>query len=266
MRRRQLLETTDAPWMPATLRDSITETLSLALRWGRYFHGVAPMFTRFLEQSGAAQILDCASGAGDPITILVDAAVANGLPRPDVLLTDLFPNVAAMQQVAARYPSGVSVMEEAVDATRVPEELWRPARTYINCLHHFPPVAVREVLADCARARAALFVLEAFPRDLLRGVPLLPSGAAALFANPLLCRERGVRKALLTYLLPLVPLLGMWDLTVSVGRIHQPEELLSLAREAGVSGYHWEHGQVPFPFGGRAYYFYGVPDQRNGPG
>ena len=260
MKRRQLLETTDAAWVPATLRDSVTEVLSLALRWGRYFHGVAPTFSRFLEQSGAARILDCASGAGDPITILVDAAVAAGLPRPDVLLTDLFPNIAAMQRVSARYPTGVSYLAEAVDATRVPEALWRPARTYINCLHHFPPRAVGAVLADCARSRSSLFVLEAFPRDLLRGLPILPSGAAALLANPLLCRQRRPQKALLTYLLPLVPLVGMWDLTVSVGRIYEPAELMALAEEAGVKGYGWEYGEVPFPLGGRATYFFGVPE------
>lgn len=259
MRRRQLLETTDAHWMPATLRDSITEVLSLALRWGRYFHGVAPTFVRFLQQSRAEQILDCASGAGDPITILVDAAVEAGLPRPDVLLTDLFPNIAAMQRVTARHATGVSYLAEPLDATRVPRELWRPARTYINCLHHFPPSAVGAVLADCARSGAALFVLEAFPRDLIRGVPILPSGAAALLANPLLCSQRRPQKALLTYLLPLIPLLGMWDLTVSVGRIHKPEELMALADEAGVAGYGWEYGEVPFPLGGRAYYFFGVP-------
>jgi len=260
MKRRQLIETTDARWMPAVIRDSITEVLSLALRWGRYFHGVAPTFARFLEETGAQEILDCASGAGDPITILVDAAVEAGLPRPDVMLTDLFPNVAAMERVAARYPEGVSFLTEPVDATRVPQDLWRPVRTYINCLHHFPPEAVSAVLADCARSRAALFVLESFPRRPSMGFSILPSGLAGLLANPLLCRRQRALKALLTYGFPLVPLLSMWDLSVSVGRIHEPMEILSLARDAGVTGFRWEHGEVPFPMGGRAYYFFGIPE------
>ena len=259
IRRRQLIETTDVPGMPAALRDSITEVLALALRWGRYFHGVAPEFCRFLDACDADAILDCASGAGDPITILVDAAVEAGRARPDVLLTDRFPNIAAMERVAARYPEGVGFSAAPVDATQVPRELWRPARTYINCLHHFPPAAVEAVLADCARARAGIFVLEAFPRRPVRGLPILPSGAAAMLANPLLCRRRRLQKALLTYLLPVVPLLGMWDLSLSVARIHSPDELRTLARQAGANDYRWNHGEVPYPFGGRAYYFWGVP-------
>ena len=259
MKRLQLMETTDTRWMPAVVRDSVTETLSLALRWGRYFHGVAPVFSRFLQETGAEQILDCASGAGEPITILVDAAVEAGLPRPDVLLTDLFPNVPAMERVVARYPQGVSCLTEPLDATRVPRSLWRPVRTYINCLHHFPPQAVAAVLADCARARAALFVLESFPRRPVRGLPILPTGPAGLVANPLLCRRQRGLKALLTFALPLVPLLAAWDLSLSVARIHEPGELMALARGAGVDGYRWEHGEVPFPGGGRAYYFLGIP-------
>ena len=102
-------------------------------------------------------------------------------------------------------------------------------------------------------------MLEAFPRRFAQGFPLLPSGAAAVLANPLLCRKNRLQKAFFTFAMPLVPMIGLSDLFVSVGRIHQPEELISLAREAGVQGYRWRHGLVPFPMGGEAYYFWGAP-------
>lgn len=259
MRRLQLLETTDFPHAPAALHESITEILALALRWGRYFHDVAPEFGRFLAASQADRVLDCASGAGDAITILVDALAASGRPRPDVLLTDLKPNIAALERVAGRYPSGVTFCPRPVDAAAVPRELWRPARTFINSLHHLPPPVVRGILSDCARSGSALFVLEAFPRRLPRGFPLIPSGAVAALANPLLCRRRRLQKALLTYVFPVIPPLILADMFVSVSRVHEPDELRALAAEAGLEGYRWHHGLVPFPLGGRASYFWGVP-------
>jgi hypothetical protein len=56
-----------------------------------------------------------------------------------------------------------------------------------------------------------------------------------------------------------MPALGIFDYLVSICRIHQPEELEALGRQAAGGGYRWVSGTSGYSFGGRAQYFYGLP-------
>jgi len=50
------------------------------------------------------------------------------------------------------------------------------------------------------------------------------------------------RRLLLTYVIPLAPLVLLWDGVVSVLRCYRPEELRAMADELVGVPYHWETG------------------------
>lgn len=258
MRRRQLFEFNDQPWLPGFAREALIESLGRGIRWGRYFDQVAPAFRQFLQDAGSDRILDLCSGAGEPVSILLDALRSHGHALPDVVMCDLFPNAAALSQVAARYPGRVSWLPEPVDATRVPPHLSRPIRTYINCMHHFPPHLVRRILEDCVRARSAVFVLESFPRDLLAALAQAPSLTASALASPLLSPRPSLGKTIFTYS-GLIFALGAFDWFASVCRVHLPDELERIACSIPSASYRWSHGTAPYPLGGLALWFAGIP-------
>ena len=62
-------------------------------------------------------------------------------------------------------------------------------------------------------------------------------------------------RVLLTYVLPVIPLLVGWDGTVSALRAYTPEELLALAASVpGAEHYSWDAGRA-----GAALYLTGMP-------
>jgi len=166
--------------------------------------------------------------------------------------------------VALRHPGRVAVVSEPVDATRVPDEVDQQARTVMSAFHHFPAHLASEILGDCVRKRRPIFILEAFPRKISRMLSVLPAMTVAVLANPFLTRRDQVAKIVFTYLLPVIPLAGLWDALVSVFRVHSEAELRAMVAPFG-GDYSWEYREIPFfPFG-RLAVFFGIPAVRETP-
>jgi hypothetical protein len=257
MRRIQAFEVNDTAFFPRFLRESIVETLGLGLRWGRIYDAVSPLFASFVERAGVSSVLDIGTGTGEPASILISALARAGLTAPRFVLSDLFPNHAALARVAARHPGQIEVVSTPVDATDVPAAVDQPARMVISAFHHFPPELARRLLADSVAKRRPIFILEGFPRQLRRAVSIIPIMAAAVFANPFLTSQDRFLKFLFTFLIPIIPLAGFFDAMVSIMRIHSESELRALVEPLG--GFTWEYHEVPFFPCGRAVVFLGIP-------
>ena len=152
--RLQLFEFNDHPRAPAVLRESIIETLSRALAWGRMLRGLVEPLEAFLEAAGTREVLDLGAGAGGPASILVSEIRARSHRPPRFLLTDLQPRVESWQKLRAAEPDAIDFVAEPVDATAIPVALATGrARTIINVFHHFPPELARAILADAVQLR-----------------------------------------------------------------------------------------------------------------
>ncbi|MBI5481619.1 MAG: hypothetical protein HY906_22370 [Deltaproteobacteria bacterium] len=257
MRRVHAFEFNELASCPRAVRESIVETLGLGLRWGRVLDGVGPVFADFCARARCAAVLDLCSGSGEPVSILLDALARQGLQPPRFLLSDLYPNVAAMRRVAARHPGLVEVVDEPVDACDVPARHDQPARTIVNALHHLPPAAAARLVADSVARRRALFVAEGFPRSLRRMAATLPAMLAAGAVNPWVAPRDRWQKLLVTWATPAVAATGLWDAAVSALRMYSEAELRAMA--AGANDYEWQYREVPFFPGGRATVFWGIP-------
>lgn len=258
MPRIQAFEFNDLPLAPRWLRESIVEILGLGLRWGGIYVPVAPLFARFVERAGAQTVLDLASGSGEPCAILIDALRRHGIEPPRFVVSDLFPNEAALRSVAERYPGKVDVIATSVDATSVPNEVDQPARTIITAFHHLDGALARSVLGDCVKKKRAIFIVEAFPRSYRRLLAVMPAMILATLANPFLAKRQKLVKLFFTFVVPVIPLCGLWDAFVSVLRIHSEADLRAMV--AGMEGgYAWSYEEAPFFPLGRATVFSGVP-------
>lgn len=263
--RAHLFEFNDLPWVPAALRDSIVETLSRTLAWGRMLDGLVEPFTHFLERSGATEVLDLCAGAAGPARILAQSIVASGAEPPRFILTDLYPRLDAWRAAQAAHPGVITSEPEPVDATRIPAALARGrARTIINAFHHFPPDLARAILADAVRGSAGIFLSEPFDRNPLRFFSFMPAGIVALLANPVLSPRERFTKACLTWMSPVALAAGTWDGFVSTLRVYTEAELREMVAPFG-HGFQWEYGTYPYAPFGRGYWFFGVP-RRAAPG
>jgi len=254
-----LFELNDNPAVPRALRDTLIETLSRTLAWGGILRGLVEPFARFVDATGASEVLDLCSGAGGPAAILAEELERTGRRPPRFVLTDLQPQIGAWERLRRDHPSIIDYVAEPVDATSLPAALGsapRP-RVIINALHHLRPELARSVLCGAASGAPGVFVAEGFVRNPLRFAPYAPAGIPALLATPVLSPRDRWQKALFTYLMPLSLAVCVWDGVVSTLRVYDEAELRAMVAPLGPT-FVWEYGTYRFAPFGRGSYFFGL--------
>lgn len=239
MRRFQLFEFNDQPWLPTALRLGMTDYLLTIERLAGVGDALAPELDRLVEGSGAERIVDMCSGSGGPLV-----AIAPKLSRPvPVLLTDWFP-AAAPRSLG----DGIAFHPDPVDA----RDVHLPGlRTMFNALHHFSPADARAILRSAFEARQPIAIFEVTERRVpnLLSVFLIPLFVALVV--PLIRPFRPLTWVL-TYLLPVLPGLVAWDGFVSHLRTYTTAELEEMVADLRADGWRWEVRRVQFAPGAHA--------------
>ena len=240
MRRVQFFEIHDQPWFPTFLRDQVTDDLQILLNIGKPYADILPQLREGIERAGADRVLDLCSGAGGPWPWLAEALEQSGL-RICVELSDKYPNAQARERVRKDFAK-LCYREESVDAERVPDELGG-FRTLFTSFHHFPPEQARAIMKDAVDKRQGIGVFEIpgrRPLTLLL-LPLVLIGD--ILAVPFL-RPRPLARLIWRWVIPIVPLVLLFDGIVSCLRAYSLRELRELIGGLVGSGYRWEIGCV----------------------
>jgi hypothetical protein len=257
MKRLHLMEIEDKVWCPRTVRDAVTDYLQFALAAMKPYAVMIPILAAALQRTRTQRILDLCSGAAGPWLWLHPALTEKGV-SVSVCLTDKYPNIEAFGRASHLTNQAITYHPQPVDATRVPGEL--PGfRTMFTAFHHFRPAQARAVLADAVRLRRGIGIFEATQRRVLALLLTLLAPLVVLIVTPLIRPFRWPR-LLWTYLIPLVPLVTLFDGLVSCLRTYSVDELRDLTAGLGTNDYHWDIGTVkgrtiPIPIT----YLIGVP-------
>lgn len=232
--RLQLFEFLDQSWLPGPLRRGEADYLRVVLDRMRPYDSVAPQLAELLRAAGTDRVVDLCSGSGGPWRTLLPALRAVHA-QAEVVLTDLHPT--PQQEL----PPGVHYRDTPVDATRIPEEL-TGVRTLFEGLHHFPPEKARALCADAAARKVPFAAFELTQRSLLYILFQLVLVVPLVWGFTLLIRPVRWWRLVLTYLVPLIPLLILWDGVVSSLRTYAPVDLEKLTAGIGGDGYRWSSG------------------------
>lgn len=259
--RLQLFEFNDEAWTPTLLRQTIVESLSLALDQAQVLRPLVKPFLRFLEQSKAATLVDLAAGAGGPAGILLRELQAAGVAVPRFVLTDLYPALEPWRALQARFPGVVDFIDEPVDVTSIPPSL-TGARVIINALHHFPPRLAQRALLGACEGASGLFVAECLVRNPLSFAAMAPAGLVALMGAPIRARKHQLALAAMTWLTPIALAASVWDGTVSTFRCYSQVELQKMLEPLNES-WVWSFGEFTYNALGRGTWFSGVPRTRS---
>jgi hypothetical protein len=239
LRRFQLFEVLDLAWCPQAVRHGATDYLEAITSRGDIYRPIQGEIFRAIEDCGAERVVDLCSGGGGPwLSPAWLSALARHAPLT-VVLTDKFPSSALPERLGP----GVSCVSFSVNAARVPESL-RGFRTIFSSFHHFPDSVARDVLGDAVRSGDGFAMAEVTSRTLRAFATMFLMPVFAWILTP---RMRPFRwsRLLLTYLVPLIPLVVLWDGIVSCLRTRTPEELLALT--ASFPQYEWMAGYARGP-------------------
>jgi hypothetical protein len=261
MRRVQFIELHEQPWFPSSLRADVTDALQFGFNLLHAYEPVAPLLQSVIDSDGSRMnagqsstmpsstgqsIVDMCSGGGGPWLDLArqlrcgDADGKSG--GLQVWLTDKYPNLEAFQSVSASSDHRISFYPEPVDAMKVPGAL-KGLRTMFTSFHHFPPEDARAILQNAVDAGESIGIFEATKRA--------PSTMALIFVGILLMflhtpRIRPFRwsRLLWTYLIPVIPLVLLFDGVVSCLRTYRPQELRGIVEKLTACQYEWQIGEL----------------------
>ncbi|WP_233808108.1 class I SAM-dependent methyltransferase [Paraburkholderia sp. HP33-1] len=257
MRRLHLLEIEDEPWCPRAIRDGATDWLHFLANAHKGFNVISVKLREAMRRVGSDRIVDLCSGGGGPWQTLAPLLAQSGCVT--VQLTDFYPNRAAHERVSAASTARVTYVSEPVDAMDVPSG-FDGVRTMFNAFHHFRPHDARAILADAVAKRRAIVIVEGADHRLLGILFILLMPLMMLALTPLIRPFRWSRLGL-TYVLPVIPLLCLFDGIVSMLRIYNPDELREMvASIPDEQSFEWDIGTQPVhgsPLG--LTYLVGVP-------
>lgn len=267
-RRYHLWEWHDLPWVSNVLRSMLVT--SLQYFWCSFPNeancsatALLPMLRRVTLQCGTNDILDMCSGNGGPYPVLAKEFQRLGM---SVVLSDLYPQ-DSWKEVSLKVPGGalkyisapvdamnLSKSQSAGGSYRLDFAAGSHIRTFMCCFHHFTPEQGVQLIQDAIRWRHGIVIVEATPRSwpILISAVLLHLFAlftCSLFMAPFGSKQWFQRVAL-TFLVPVFPLMYVWDCAVSHLRCYTVEELKSMAAGCtGSSEYRWEVQVIhPLPF------------------
>lgn len=239
MRRRQLVELEDLSWCPRAVRDGGTDWLAFMFNATKIFGAVAPKIRGAMQAAGTTSVLDLCSGGGGPWLTLQRALARSGPVK--VVLSDLYPNVAALEAMRVRSGGRLEYVPSTVDATNVPRHL-DGVRTMFNAFHHFRPDLARAILADAVAKRRPIAIFEASNHRAV-GLAAMPLQLPALLLLTPFVRPFRLSRLALTYLLPLIPFIVLFDGTVSFLRLYLEDDLRELvAQVPGHEEFQWDIG------------------------
>lgn len=249
MRRLQLFEFHDSRWCPKVIRDGLTDFLEISIDVLDTYGRVRTHLTEALRTCGIEEVVDLCSGAGGPWVYWLK----KGLVSVRVTLTDKFPNLDAGRRLAASGIPGLAYHTEPVDATYVPAEL-TGMRTIFTAFHHFPPEKARAVIDDAVSKDQPIGIFELTSRSVPALLWMLVSPLGLWLLTP---RMPGAswKKWLLTYVIPVIPMVVLLDGIVSCFRTYSVEELKAMAT---ASSYTWLAGNLASR-GGPITYLIGYP-------
>jgi hypothetical protein len=213
-----------------------TDYLEAITNWADIYRPVQAEFFQAIRDCGAERVVDLCSGGGGPwLSSGWHSALAEHRPLK-VILTDKFPSSVLSARLGQ--DAYVSCVDFSVDATCVPDSL-RGFRTIFSSFHHFPDVVAQNVLGDAVRGGDGFAMAEVTSRTLRAFATILLMPVFAWILTPFMRPFRWSR-LVLTYLIPIIPLVVLWDGMVSCFRTRTPQELLALTSD--FPQYEWVAG------------------------
>lgn len=260
MKRIHLFEFEDFAWFPSGLRKLMTRYIIAIHKVMGTSETVAEIIAKALRHSKENKIVDLCSGSGGPMLevkeILEKKHDFQGL---HLTMSDLYPDMEMAEKLNTNGDESTHYATVPVNAMEVKKNLVG-LRTMLCSLHHMKPEIAKGILKSAKDDHQPICIFEISDN----AVPLpiawiaIPIGfLMTLFITPLV-RPMTWQQIVLTYFIPVLPILIGWDGGVSNMRTYTLQDMDELLEGLHADNYKWEKGSIKGK-GGNQLYLLGLP-------
>lgn len=231
--RARLFEFCDQPWAPSLYHTYLRVYISFFYRIFKYYRLWLAPFADFMRQSGSRRFLECCSGSGEALRLLVGALPDADATDKRFVMSDLFPLPRFVQQINRGGGERFSYHPEPVDVRNIQQQVDSP-RIFINAFHHFAPAEAREILRDSVRGGQGLVLMEYCRHAPMAYLSVMLGTLLFMLTVPWVVKLRDLPLMVLgTYVIPVFPCMMLWDGLVSCYRTYTPAQIEALLAETG---------------------------------
>lgn len=246
MKRIHLFEIEDQSWCPHIIRTYVTDFLSTVARLTQVTKPTATVLRQVLDKYPEKQIVVLGAGSGGGIL-----DVAPDLPHDTkIILTDLYP-----RQSVEIIDQRIIYLSQSVDAASVPADL-KGIRVMYNFFHHLKPDIAKQTLQNAVQEKQPIVVFEATERSLKGLLVCLLIPILVLILTPFV-RPFRISRLLLTYILPILPIVIFFDGLVSALRTYSVDEIKDLTKD--LHEFSWDIQILKGPKSERIFSLVGLP-------
>jgi len=208
-----LFEFNDHPSVPVAVRKTLLEQLeSCNTIFRPYYRQVSEAVLSHASESDAKMIVELGAGTAPLSKLMAEDAGSEGIR---LVACDLFPDKAAYRELETRYPDKVTGMEDPVDFGQ--PRRWPPSTVLVLCaaMHHVPSQLRPAVIEALSASADQVMVFEPVRKTALSMFFVL-FGVFPPLLLPLcyLHKPGRLRRLLWCWLLPVVPVMTLWDALV----------------------------------------------------
>jgi len=254
-----LFEFTDQPWLPAILRQYVTDYLHFVITKAGIYKPAIPILKEVIDKTGTDELLDLCSGSGGGVDIVQKELSELAGKEIKLKMSDKYPNIEPYELLKNNSTGGLDYLKESVDVMHVPNYL-KGIRTLFSAFHHFRPKQAKEILKDALQNNTPICIFEGAGKTVLDFFGILIFTPIIFFFITPFIKPFKLSRILFTYLIPIVPITTVWDGLVSILRMHTPVDMLKMANEINAPGYVWKADEIKGKFGNSVMYLVGYPE------
>ena len=240
----QGFEFCDQSWLKGCWREAHLDGMNFMFKLFGLHQRLHRAYGKWAREAGYAEVLDLASGGVGHIDTLLTESRKEGVTLPRITVSDLFPDRAAFERLKAAHGERVNFIADSVDATQ-PLPRAAPLLSICSAFHHLPPDVAKKLLANATANSNGIFIAEIFNRSVWSPFLSLPN-LLILMAAPFFSQRCTLKKVLISTVVPIVPMMIVFDGIISALRTYTPEEILALVPEEARREWTWASGSTRY--------------------
>lgn len=240
MNRIQFFEIMDQSWCPEIIRNEGTDLLEFWMRQFDTYQPIYPLIIDTMKKTQSNNLIDLCSGSGGPILQLSEFLHKQGYDYT-IYLTDKYPNKKVQEQLKGN--NKIHYLAESIDAIHLSPS-YQGMRTLFTSFHHFKPEMAIKIIEDAALNRAPIGIFEFTERNAVGLLKILLTPLSVFLLTPFV-KPHNLQRFIYAYLIPILPLVLLWDGIVSCLRTYSVSELHAFTSTLEKYNYVWEIGKVP---------------------
>lgn len=241
MGRVHLFEFGDQKWFPQRFKNYLTDFLEFGANLFDIYREIDTVILNGLMRSAAPNIIDMGSGGGGGWPKII-SRLQKKSTLFQVTLTDFNPNIRAFEKLKSAFPKHVEFESRSVDARNVQPDL-KGLRTMFLSFHHMRPHEAISILQNAIDQQQPIAIFEVQDRSVASTIAMLFSPITTLLFTPFI-KPFDVWRIVFTYLIPILPLVILFDGLVSNLRTYHENELESLVQKTNNhESFEWEIGR-----------------------